>query len=105
MTPDPTCSRCGQMISPDDTVDCDGDHLVDVDCRLPQRLSRKERTLLFYYCSDHLVAQCVPCARSFRQGELLSSPSAGSTDRCPRCDEDLTGSIRAHLYSCAMLPG
>jgi hypothetical protein len=98
------CPRCSQVLSPGDTVECDGDRVVHLDCRLPRRLSREERALLFHYCSDHPVAECVPCARKFRQNKLLWGPLAGGTDRCPRCREDLTDSVRVHLYSCAMLP-
>jgi hypothetical protein len=98
------CPRCLQRLSPEDTVECDGDRVVHLDCRLPRRLSREERALLFHYCSDHPVAECGPCARRFRQNKLLWGPLAGGTDRCPQCREDLTDSVRAHLYSCAMLP-
>jgi hypothetical protein len=98
------CPRCLQRLSPEDTVECDGDRVVHLDCRLPRRLSREERALLVHYCWDHPVAECVPCARRFRQRELLWVALADSTDRCPRCREDLTDSVRAHLYSCAMLP-
>jgi hypothetical protein len=104
MAPEPTCPRCSQSISPRDTVEIDRDRVVHFDCRLPQRLSREERALLFHYCWDHPVADCVPCARRFRQHELLWGPLAGNTDRCPRCLEDVTESLRAHLYSCSMLP-
>jgi hypothetical protein len=104
MEPELACPRCLQMLSPEDTVECDGDRVVHLDCRLPRGLSREERALLVHYCWDHPVGECVPCARRFRQKELLWGPLAGGTDRCPRCREDLTGSVRAHLYSCAMLP-
>jgi hypothetical protein len=104
MAPEPTCPRCSQLISPRDTVEVDRDRVVPFDCRLPQRLSREERALLFHYCWDHPVTECVPCARKFRQHELLWGPLAGNTDRCPRCLEDVTESLRAHLYSCALRP-
>jgi hypothetical protein len=104
MEPELTCPRCLRVLSLEDTVECDGDRVVHLDCRLPRRLNREESALLFHYCSDHAVAECVPCARRFRQNELLWGPLAGSTDRCPRCREDLTESVRAHLYSCKVLP-
>ena len=43
------------------------------------------------------------CGQTFRLDELLSG-LFGDTDLCPRCRNDLTDSIRVHLYSCAMLP-
>jgi hypothetical protein len=104
MEPELACQRCLQVLSPEDTVEFDGDRVVHLDCRLPRRLSREERALLFHYCWDHAVAVCAPCARAFRQNQLLSGPFAGSADRCPRCREDLTDRVRAHLYGCAMLP-
>jgi len=36
--------------------------------------------------------------------ELLSGLFGDGTDRCPKCRKELTDSVRAHLYSCAMLP-
>lgn len=104
MTPAPACSRCSKAISPDDTIERDGERVVHLDCRLPRRLSREERSLLFQYCWDHDVVKCASCAQSFRQGELLSSLFGNGTDRCPKCRTDLTDDVRAHLYGCAMLP-
>src|SRR5207237_6658563 len=36
--------------------------------------------------------------------ELLSGLFGDGTDRCPKCRKELTDSVRAHLYSCTMLP-
>jgi hypothetical protein len=104
MTVEPTCPRCGQEFSPEDTIDHNSGRAVHLDCRLPHRLSGEERALLFQHCWDHAVADCPSCARRFRQHELLSDPFAGGADRCPKCGKDLTDRIRAHLYDCAMLP-
>ena len=103
MTPEPTCSRCWQVLSPEDTIDRDGGRVVHLDCRRPRRLSFAERALLYQYCWGHAVGECVSCGQSFRQDELLSG-LFGDTDLCPRCRKDLTDSTRVHLYSCAMLP-
>jgi hypothetical protein len=77
--------------------------VVHLDCRRPRRLSFEERALLYEYCWDHAVGECVSCARSFRPHEFLSG-LLGNTDLCPHCRKDLTASVRAHLYSCSMLP-
>ena len=103
MEPEPTCPRCRQALSPEDTIDRDGGNVVHLDCRRPRRLSFEERALLYQYCWDHAVGECVTCARSFRPDEFLSG-LLGDTDLCPQCRKDLTDSVRAHLYRCPMLP-
>src|SRR5262245_38952802 len=104
MTSEPACPRCSRSLSLEDTVERDGGRVVHVDCLHPRRLTREERMLLFQYCWDHAVAECVPCSRIFRQEELLASLFGDGMDRCPKCRRDLTDGIRAHLYSCGMLP-
>src|SRR5262245_50353423 len=104
MTPEPVCPRCSRVLSPEDTIERDGDRVVHVDCLQPRRLTGEERVALFQYCWDHAVAECAPCSRIFRQEELLASLFGDSMDRCPQCRMDMTDAIRAHLYSCAMLP-
>ena len=104
MSPEPTCLQCSRIISSQDTVERDGDRVVHLDCRRPRRLTREEQTLLYEYCWNHVVARCVSCARSFRQHQLSAGLFGDDTDLCPRCGKDLTDAVRAHLYSCAMLP-
>ena len=104
MTPEPACPRCSKVLSPEDTVERDGHRVAHVDCLHPRRLTRDERVILFQYCWDHGVVECVPCSRIFRQEELLESLFGDSMDRCPKCRRDLTEGMRAHLYSCGMLP-
>ncbi len=103
MPPESTCPRCWQVLSPDDTIERDGGRVVHLDCRRPRRLSFAERSLLYQYCWNHVAGECVSCGQRFRQDELLSG-LFGDTDLCPRCRNDLTDSIRVHLYSCAILP-
>jgi hypothetical protein len=103
MRREPTCPRCWQAFSPEDTIDRDRRDVVHLDCRRPRRLSLEERVLLCEYCWEHAVGECVLCARSFRPAELLSGRS-GDMDLCPQCRQDLSDSVRAHLYHCAMLP-
>jgi hypothetical protein len=103
MESEPTCRRCWQVLSPADTIDHDGRGVIHLDCRRPRRLSLEERVLLYEYCWEHAVGECVLCVRSFRPDELLLGLS-GDTDLCPGCRNDLTDSVRAHLYRCAMLP-
>src|SRR5262245_24383234 len=100
-----TCSQCSRMIAPEDTIVFRHGILGHLDCRRPRVLSAEERTLAFLYCQDHEVAECSTCTRRFRLRELMSQDQFGvRLHACPWCHTDLTDSIRAHLYSCAMLP-
>ena len=101
-----TCPECSRTISPGDTIVFRFGILGHLDCRRPRVLSAEERTLLFIYCRDHQVAECVRCAGRFHLREVASLDSFGVCSHgCPWCHTDLTDSIRAHLYGCAMLPG
>jgi transposase-like protein len=99
------CSRCQQLLSPDDTVTLDGKRVLHADCQRPRVLSQEERALSFTYCSKHVVVECPRCAQDFRQNELASDLVSGRSYLCPRCRVDLTERLRNHLYSCAALPG
>jgi hypothetical protein len=100
-----TCPECSRTISPDDTLVFGFGILGHLDCRRPRVLSAEERTLLLVYCRDHQVAECVRCTRRFQLREVASLNSFGvRTYECRWCNADLTDSIRAHLYGCAMLP-
>jgi hypothetical protein len=99
------CPSCGQTLSPEDTIVFGHGLLGHLDCRRPRVLSAEERTLLFIYCRDHQVAECIHCARRFHLRDVTSLDSLGIRSHvCPWCHTDLTDSIRAHLYGCAMLP-
>jgi len=100
----PTCPRCQQAISLNDTIAFDGVHICHVDCRRPRDLTQEERALLFKYCFGHAVAECSTCTQRFRQQELASDLLSFRTHLCPRCRTDLTENTREHLYACAMLP-
>jgi len=101
-----TCPECSRTISPEDTIVFRFGILGHLDCRRPRVLSAEERTLLFVYCRDHQVAECVRCTGRFHLREAASFDSFGvRSHECPRCHTDLTDSIRTHLYGCAMLPG
>jgi hypothetical protein len=67
-------------------------------------VSPEERALLFRHCYDHAVAECAACVHSYRQSELGSDLVNNRVHLCPNCRADLTESVRAHLYSCAVLP-
>jgi hypothetical protein len=100
-----TCPQCSRTISPDDPLVFSRRLLGHLDCRRPRVLSAEERTLLFMYCRDHQVAECVRCGGKFYLREVASLDSFGvRTHGCPGCHTDLTNRIRAHLYGCAMLP-
>ena len=103
-TTPPRCRRCEQAISASDAFSFDGDHIVHLDCGRPRTVSPEERALLFRHCFDHAVAECATCVRSYRQLELGSDLVNNRVHLCPNCRADLTESVRAHLYSCALLP-
>jgi hypothetical protein len=98
------CPACSKAISPDDTFVLDTGRLSHLDCRRPPVLSPEERVVLFQYCWDHTAAECEQCAKSYRVTELASDLFSGREHLCPQCRADLIGSVRAHLYSCAILP-
>jgi RNase P subunit RPR2 len=77
------CPTCSKVISPEDTFILDSGR----------------------FCSEHTVAECESCAKSYRITELASDPFSGGENICPQCRADLIGSVRAHLYNCSMLPG
>jgi hypothetical protein len=98
------CTKCGQFIALSDIIESSNGLLSHVDCKRPRSLTAEERHLLFVYCSDHAVAQCLSCGLRFRMMELAADPLDSRTNLCPRCRKDLTENVRTHLYRCAMLP-
>src|SRR5215831_103835 len=98
------CWKCSKPIALTDIIESSGGRLSHVDCRRPNVLTAEERALLFVYCAGHAVAHCLGCDIRFRMAELASDMLGGRTNLCPRCRRDLTKSVRAHLYGCAMLP-
>ena len=98
------CERCGQAISPEDSIQVSGNGVSHADCHRPRGLTHEERGLLFTYCFDHDVACCPACARSFRQSELGADLLGNRMYLCRSCRRDLTPTIRTHLYACATIP-
>src|SRR6185436_5396308 len=98
------CSKCSQPIALTDIIESTNGHLSHVDCKRPHVLTPEERALVFVYCSGHVVARCPACDISLRYTELAADILGGSTNMCPRCRQDLTDAVRAHLFRCAMLP-
>ena len=98
------CSKCSQPIVLTDSIESNTGRIAHADCTRPRRLTSDERNLLFVYCWQHFVAQCLACGRSFRLSGLAVDPLDGRTIMCPRCRRDLTENVRGHLYACAMLP-
>lgn len=92
------CWKCSQPIALTDIVESNIGHLSHVECSRPRSLTPDERHLLFVYCLDHVVAQCLPCGLSLRLMELAADPLGGRFNLCPRCRRDLTENARAHLY-------
>jgi hypothetical protein len=87
-----------------DNVESSSGGLSHVECARPRNLTPEERHLLFVYCSEHVVAECLPCALKFRMAELGADPLSTRSNTCPRCRTDLTESVRTHLYGCGILP-
>ena len=96
------CPQCSQVISPTDTVRSHGFRLVHLDCQNPRALTAMDRALLVCYCWDHVVGNCSACSSHFRLREIAQDFLNNSTYLCPHCCEDLTDSVREHLYACAM---
>jgi hypothetical protein len=100
--PGRTCPQCSQAISLGDTTVSASGRLSHWSCRHPRALNADERALLFSYCLHHLVARCQACAHHVHLSQLATDLDGGL--RCSQCRRDLTDSVRAHLYRCAMLP-
>jgi len=99
------CSKCFRSIALSDIVEFSEGRLSHVNCARPRTLAMDERTLLFVYCANHVVAQCLACGLNFRIGELAADPLGGSRAyQCPRCRKALTENVRTHVYGCARLP-
>ena len=99
------CSKCFQSIALSDIVKSSEGRLSHVNRARPRTLTMDERTLLFVYCTDHVVAQCLACGLSFRVAELAADPLGGNRAyQCPRCRKALTEYVRTHVYGCARLP-
>src|SRR5215831_10230403 len=98
------CAKCGRTIALTDVIDSSAGRLSHLDCARAQGLTPEERALLFVYCSDHDVAKCVPCDLQFRMIQLAADPLGSRTNLCRRCRTDLTASVRAHVFSCPILP-
>jgi hypothetical protein len=98
------CWKCGQRIWVTDNVESSSSGLSHVECARPRNLTPEERHLLFVYCSEHVVAECLPCGLKFRMAELGADPLSTRNNMCSRCRTDLTESARAHVYACTMLP-
>jgi hypothetical protein len=101
---EPTCPRCLQPVSPDDTVTFGGSQIMHLDCRQPRDLLRQERVLLFGHCWGHSII-CPACGNAVQLFELNSNRFERDKLRnCPRCQRDLTESVRDHLYNCSLSP-
>jgi len=98
------CTKCCRPIALTDVIQSSAGRLSHLDCARAQGLTPAERALLFVYCSDHDVAKCLPCGLQFPMMKLGADPLGGRTNLCPRCRTDLTESVRAHLFSCPVLP-
>ena len=97
------CSTCSRPITLTDIIKSSDGRLTHVDCMRPSTLTPEERALLFVYCSSHAVASCVACGLSFRLMELAAD-LGGRSNLCPRCRQDLTETVRGHLFGCELLP-
>jgi len=99
------CTKCSQPIALADIIKSAGGRLSHIDCKRPHVLTPEERALVFLYCSEHAVARCAVCDISYHYNQLAADILDGRrTNMCPRCRQDLTEVVRAHLFRCAMLP-
>lgn len=99
------CSKCSRPIALTDVIELFEGHPAHVDCKRAQGLTPEERTVLFVFCSSHPVAHCLPCGQHYRFTELAADIlGGGRTNLCPRCRRDLTEGVRAHVFSCVLLP-
>src|SRR5262249_24473533 len=98
------CLGCSKVVLAGDTIVLALGRIAHFDCTRPRILGPEERSLLYRYCWERAVANCEPCARRYRPSELASDLLSDRDQLCPRCRTDLTESVRAHLYACAMLP-
>jgi hypothetical protein len=64
-------------------------------------LTPEERADLLRVCSDHAIASCPSCQRTYRFNELGSDfLGRRRWTLCPRCRQDLTASLKTHLREC-----
>ena len=101
-----TCSKCSRPIVLTDIIESSQGRVSHANCAQPRTLTLDERILLFVYCTDHVVAQCLRCSLTFRLAELAAVPLwvESRAYQCPRCRKALTENVRTHLYGCAKLP-
>jgi DNA-directed RNA polymerase subunit RPC12/RpoP len=98
------CAKCGRPIALTHVIESSDGGLSHLDCARAEGLTNEERALLFVFCSDHVVAKCIPCGLEFRMVQLAADPMSGRTNLCPECRTDLTANVRSHLFECADLP-
>jgi hypothetical protein len=73
------CPNCSKAILPDDTFVLDSAGCPTWTANGPV-LSPEERVVLFRFCSEHAVAECEQCAKSYyRMTELASDLSAAES--------------------------
>ena len=66
-------------------------------------LTPDEHRLLFVFCADHPVADCVSCDAKYKPDDLGSPDSHSLGYCCPTCRADLTASARKHLATCTLI--
>ena len=98
------CSKCSGPIALTDITESTDGRRSHVDCVRPSNLTSAERQLIYVYCFDHVVEECLACNATCCWQQLGVDAIAGRTNMCPRCPRDLTDSIRAHLYGNAIAP-
>jgi hypothetical protein len=99
------CSKCSRAIALTDAIQLVDGRLSHVECNRPSALTAEERQLAFVYCSHHAVTHCASCDREFRFSELSTDVlGGGRTNLCPRCRQDLTENVRAHVFRCMYVP-
>jgi hypothetical protein len=99
-----TCPKCSRMFQTGDTVRFGRGRPSHLDCHRPHTLSTEERALLFLFCREHLLGECPKCSGKYWLPTPPSDLIGVGPTLCRWCQEDVTDSIRTHLYDCATLP-
>ena len=66
-------------------------------------LTPVEHRILFVYCADHPVADCLSCDVQYKPDDLGSPDCHGLGYCCPSCRADLSASARKHLATCTLI--
>jgi hypothetical protein len=99
------CRLCRQAIQTAQQlvlVDSEAAHAVCLE-RSASYLSENERSRLVCLCSNHEVARCATCSRTYRISEMDTDVSRRHPHFCPLCRVNLVWSVRQHIANCSTI--